>query len=170
MKKTNLFRLTGMILLLLAASALLFSCQNQPKKSAEKRMEEAIEEATGEDADVDLEKGEATIKTEEGEVHVSTKKNKWPDEIPGDVPEFTYGDMLSVTTTDIPEGYGWTITYENVPDDAIEKYDAELKKSGFETLVAGMGSRGSISGEKGNVIVGVMSGDGMASVSVAIEE
>ena len=188
MKKFTFISLAGTLLVFLAISVMTTSCKSKREENAERRIERAIEDATDEKVDVDIEDGEITIKTEEGdmdiigkdgEMTIKTKDGEitatddvesWPEEIPDEIPEFTYGDIILLTTSNVDGGHGWTMVFENVPDEAFDKYKKELKEKGFEAFSVSLPNGGSINAEKGKIHVAAMGGEGNASVSVQVEE
>jgi hypothetical protein len=168
MKKHSIWMATGMAFLFLVAVSLNFSCQPIGKKGAEKAMEEALEQESGEEADVDLNANEATITHGDVTSHIDPNAKNWPRDIPSEVPEFTYGDIKGITTSDHPERYIWTIVYENVPADAFKKYNDELKAKGMQPMLLDMGEQGgSVNCEYGDLAISVMGGDGNAVVGVS---
>ena len=188
MKKFTFISLSGILLVFLAISVMTTSCKSKREENAERRIERAIENATDEQVDIDIKDGEITIKTEEGEMDITGKEGEmtikmnggeitatddidtWPDEIPDDIPEFTYGDIIMLTTSNLDGGHGWTMVFENVPDDAFDKYKKDLDKKGFEAFLANLPNGGSISAEKNKIHVAAMGGEGNASVSIQVEE
>lgn len=61
---------------------------------------------------------------------------KWPSNIPSIVPEFTYGKNAGIITNR-EDGTQWIIAFGNVPNDASEKYKADLDSKGWETNFMG---------------------------------
>ncbi len=168
MKKQNYFFAAGIALLCLAMFTLNYSCKNAGQKSAERAMEDAIEQGAGEDADVDITDQGVTIQAGDVTSHVDATAHKWPSDAPAEVPEFAFGKITGVTTTDHPEMYGWTIVYEEVPADAFKKYNDFLKAKGMETMFMDMaGQGGSITCEHGDLTISVMGGDGNAVVGIS---
>jgi hypothetical protein len=168
MKKLNVLLTAGMLFIFLIAVSMNFSCRNTGKKTAEHTMEKAIEQSTGEDADVDLENQKVTIKTGDYTAHVEAGAQVWPAGMPAEVPEFKYGKIKGVTTSEQPDVYNWTVVYEEVPADAFKKYNEELKAKGIETVFMDMsGKGGSIGCEHGDLIISVIGGDGTAVVGVS---
>ena len=146
---------------------LIFSCQSGSKKAGEKVMEKAIENATGEDAKVNLDKEKAVIESGGNRVVVDGKASTWPGEIPGDVPEFKLGKIDAVTTSNVDGANSWTIAFSEVQNGFLEKYEAQLKDKGFETTVIKSGDKGgSIMAETKKYSVFLMGGEGTVSVSV----
>jgi hypothetical protein len=45
--------------------------------------------------------------------------------MPAEVPEFKYGKIKGVTTSELPDAYNWTVVYDEVPADAVKKYNDE---------------------------------------------
>jgi len=167
--KTN--PLAGLLILVLATVFVFFSCQRASKKPGEKMMEKAIENATGNKADVDLGDEKAVIKTDAGIIEVDSKAQSWPDEIPNDVPEFTYGKVKAVTTSNIDDTKTWNVIYEDVRDGFIDKYDAELKEKGFETVTMKIGDNGgSITAESDKYTIFLMGGEGNLSIAVSLKK
>lgn len=165
MKTFNSINLKQVFVLLLAVSVMfvLDSC----KKASEKTGEKMIETAIGNNADVDMNDEKITIKTDEGTFTSDATASSWPDAIPNDVPEFKDGKIINVSTQVVKEGKNWTILFEEVDDKALNDYEAKLKKNGFKVSSITMGGTNAhVTGEKGDLIVIVMGGDGMVSLSV----
>lgn len=161
MKKTSILILT------IAALALCFSCRNASERTAERQIEKAI----GDNADVKIDDDKITIKTDEGILVTDTGDKKWPGEIPSDVPEFTYGKVERVSIQDMPEAKNWVMRFSGVKEDALTKYEADLKAKGFDAHTTRiMNGRGNVMGEKGNLIVAAMAGDGEATLTVSREK
>jgi len=161
MKKTTI------ILITIAALALCFSCRNANQKITEKRIEKAI----GDDADVTIDDDKITIETDEGTLVTDTGDKKWPDEIPGDVPEFKYGKIERVSIQDMPEAKNWVMRFTSVKEDAITKYEADLKAKGFDAHITRiMNGRGNVMGQMDNLVVAAMAGDGEATLTVSREK
>lgn len=157
----------GMLPVLLILSG-LYGCQGAGDKAREKSLETAIESSSGEKADVDIDGKKVTIEGDNYKTELNTGGNKWPGEIPEDVPEFTYGVIDGTTTTETDEVHGWGINFRDVPKDAVEKYNTALKEKGFKTMKVIMDEGGSVTGEKGNIIVSLISGEDMTHVSVQV--
>lgn len=168
MKKLSLFSLAGILIVFLAVSVTT-SCKSKKEKEAD-RVERMIEQATGEEVDIDTEEGEIVIETEDGTITATDQQTTWPEDIPDDVPEFDFGDIVVVSSNTMEGGYGWTLVMENVPDNAINEYEKALKENGWEVQKVTMGKGGNLNGQKGKQYVAVMAGEGGASISVQIEE
>ncbi|MBK9013798.1 MAG: hypothetical protein IPM82_06765 [Saprospiraceae bacterium] len=166
MKKLSKSMLALTCIALLACFTML-SCKSRSEKQGEQLMEETIEKSTGEDVDVDAQGQKLTIETEQGKAEIAYAGEKWPDDAPADVPEFKFGTIKGSTKSDTPEGNAWTIAFENVPADVLDKYEAELKKAGFKTTKIKVNDdQGTVMAEKGNLNVTAFVGDGKAVISM----
>ncbi len=147
-------------LALVVAIAAFAGCgkKQADEKLAERMTEEMLEKATGQKADVDMQGDDITIKTETGEVKmVST--SEWPSDMFDDVPRFDHGKIERVTSGTEGGMHKFNIWFKDVPDDASDKYLAQLKAAGFESQLASMGPQGGmLSAQKGNVAVQFMHG------------
>jgi len=165
MKSFNSINLKQVFVLILVI-ALMFvfdSC----KKASEKTGEKMIETAIGNNADVEMDDEKIVIKTDDGTFTSDASANSWPDAIPNDVPEFKDGKIVNVSIRLVDNNTNWTLLFEEVDDKALNDYEAKLKKKGFKVNSITMGGTNAhVSGEKGDLFVVVMGGDGMASLSV----
>ncbi|MBT8178293.1 MAG: hypothetical protein KJN96_02590 [Eudoraea sp.] len=160
----------GVLLAVFLGLAIVFeSCTCE--RTAEKTSEKMIEKSLGEDAEVDIDDEKVTIKTEEGTFTADATINSWPDEIPGDVPEFKDGKIMSVSTQEMDDSKNWVVIYEDVSQNALKNYQEELEKAGFKisytTIVA---SGGHLAAEKGALAVMLMAGDGNATVTIGTNQ
>ena len=168
MKTLNSVRLKQFGLLALSLFALLLmtmfcSC----KKSAEKTGEKILETAIGDNTNVDMDDEKIVIKTDEGTFTSDATVRSWPNEIPNDVPEFKDGKIINVSTQVVKEGKNWTLLFEDIDDKALNDYETKLKKNGFKVSSITMGeAKAHLTGEKDDLFVIVMGGEGMASLSV----
>ena len=145
----------------------IFSC----KRAAEKTTEKMIEKSIGEDADVAIEDEKVVLKTDEGTFTTDATVNVWPKEIPGDVPEFKEGKLLSVSTQEMDENKNWVVMFEEVPDKALKEYKNDLEKAGFQIkYTTTVGGGGHIAAEKGALAVMLMMGEGNATVTIGTNE
>ncbi len=156
-----------MLMLAIVVMFVFDSC----KKASEKTGEKLIETAIGHDADVEMDDEKIVIKTDEGTFTSDATANSWPDAIPSDVPEFKDGKIVNISTRVAEESKNWNLLFEDVGDKAFNDYEAKLKKNGFKVSSITMGgTNAQITGEKDELIVIVMGGDGMASLSIGIED
>ncbi len=168
MKTFIAIKLKQVVLLILTLFALLLmTLLSSCKKSAEKAHEKIMETAIGNNANVDMDDEKIVIKTDEGTFTSDATANSWPDAIPNDVPEFKDGKIVNVSTQVVKEGKNWTLLFEEVDDKALNEYEAKLKENGFKVSSITMGGANAhVTGEKGDLFVVIMGGDGMASLSV----
>lgn len=171
MKNTKNNKLAGLLILVFATIFMLFSCQNKSEKAGEKLMENALENATGKDANVDIDKEKAVIETDAGRIEVDGNAKSWPNEIPAEIPEFKLGKVDAVTTSNFDDTKAWVIAFSELQDGFLDKYDALLKEKGFETMLMKMGDKGgSITAESDKYNVFLMGGEGTLSLSVSIKK
>ncbi len=172
MNTSSLTKSKDLLLLMLSLLALvLVTMFNSCKKSAEKTSETIIEKSIGGDANVDIDDEKFVIETEEGTFTSDASVRTWPSEIPNEVPEFKYGKVVNVSTQSVDESKNWTVMFEDVPNNALDTYEAALKKDGFKVSTISIGdTKGHITAEKDKLFVLVMGGEGMASLSVGVEK
>ena len=188
MKKFTFITLPSILLIFLAVDMMTSSCISRQEKNAEERIEQRVRDATGEKVDIDIKNGEITIETDDGEMTIKTEDDMvtiktedgeisttdnidtWPEDIPADIPEFTYGDIIVISIRQMDGGHGWSIIFENVSGDALDKYKEKLEEKGFEVLSVSLPQGGSITAERDKTNVAVMAGEGNASVSISVEE
>jgi len=161
----------GLIVLALGFALFTLSCRRAPEKAGEKIIENALENATGQKADVDLSKEKTVIETSAGRMEIDSKTTTWPAEIPDDVPEFKDGKIKAVTSSNMDNTTSWNIVYEEVADGFLEKYDAKLKEKGFETVLTKIGDKGgSIQAENEKYSVFLMGGEGNLSLGISVKK
>ncbi len=171
MKINQKIKVTGIMILTMVFTFFIVSCRRASEKTGEKMIEKAIENATGQKADVDLSSGKAVFETGEGKMEVDSEAKSWPDDIPDDVPEFTFGKVKGVTTSTMNDTKTWNVMYEEVQDGFIDQYDALLKEKGFETVIMKMGDKGgSIQAENDKYNVFLMGGEETLSVGVSLKK
>lgn len=145
-------------LALVIAIACIAGCgkKQADEKLAERMTEEMLEQATGQKADVDMKDGDITVKTETGEVKM-VATSQWPEDMFDVVPRFEHGTIERVHSGTDAGMRKFNIWYQGVPDDASDKYLAQLKSAGFESQLVSMGAQsGMTSSQKGNVAVQFM--------------
>ena len=113
----------------------LTSCgvrQSLDEKIAEKVTEGVIEKATGGEANIDVDKGQLTIKGENGE-KVTLSDSKWPEgEVAKLIPEFKKGNIVSAINSD----KACVIMIEQIEAKDFKQYVEQLKARGFTNDVA----------------------------------
>ncbi len=127
-----------LIMIVLLSLLLLTGCGKMEEKIAEK----VIEQAVGNDADIDLDGDEVTIKTKEG--NVTFGSTQWPaSELSKKIPEFKKGKIVSVMNS---EAYLMVIIEEVEEKDFMDYYEGikgKFNKESYETksedMIAYMG-------------------------------
>lgn len=120
------------------------------KDSNEKAVEKMIEKNTGNKADVDLEKGKMTVKTEEGEMVINAEGAvKLPRDFPKDV--FVIKNAEVKMTMDMPQGKTVSLVTDEDMAAVYSKYQQEMKSNGWtEQMAMNMGEGASLVYEKGD--------------------
>ncbi len=147
----------------------LVSCKPSAEKSAEKVMENTLERSTGKESDIEIDENKVTFEGDEVKAVINTDAKVWPEDAPAEVPKFAWGTIINTTTTDMGESKNWGVHFKDVPTEALNKYDAELKKAGFETSKFTMNKGGNVTGHKGRLIVTVNVGEGNGHVGIQQE-
>lgn len=128
------------------------------EKLGEKMMERTLENTTGEKTDVDIDGEDVSIKTGDGRVDMKTT-SQWPSDMFADVPRCAFGRIERVTSATEEGMRKFNVWLRDVPDDATEEYDAELKARGFESQMSTMGPNANmLSAQKGKIAVQFMHG------------
>lgn len=128
-KKTIVILLTILIMLTLASCG---ARQSLDDKIAEKVTEGVINKATGGEANIDIDKGELTLKGEDGE-KITFGESKWPKgEAANLIPEFKKGKIVTSANSD----KACNIMIEQVEEKDYKQYVEELKDRGFTNDVA----------------------------------
>lgn len=103
--------------------------QKAADRLAEKMMESALEKATGEDVDIDLDKDKMTAKGEDGS-ELSIGGGEWPKSGAGVLlPELKKGKITSVLNS----AEGCWLQIEEVSENDFHRYVETLKEAGFVT-------------------------------------
>lgn len=158
------------VMALFAAIALV-TVSTSCKRATEKTSEKLIEKSIGDDAKVEIDDENVVIQTDEGTFTTDASIHSWPKKVPEDVPEFDEGKVAGVTTQEMDDTINWIIIFEDVSEDALEKYQEALKGNGFKinyTTMAGAG--GHLAAEKDQLKVMAMAGEGNASVTISSPE
>lgn len=170
MQRKSFFRTAVISVAVFALAGSLSSCQ---KKIEDEILEKAIEQSTGNDVELNTATGKMSIESDGKKIEVQSEHASWPKDMPSGVPVFSYGTIKAVTHTEAPGAKGWTVAFENVSENSIKEYDAELKRRGFETVLTLMtsdkGSGGSINATKGAVSVFLMADQETVTLAVSEE-
>ena len=133
--------------------SILSSCG---QKTAEETTEALIEASTGEKVEIEKKGDKIEMEVQGVKTTIDEGQHKWPSDIPNDVPEFKDGKIERVATSNGPDYQGWSVFFQNVEMAALDSYDQALKNAGFETMSFKMAEGGSVSGQKGSLIVSCM--------------
>ncbi|NMW22325.1 MAG: hypothetical protein HKK67_11980 [Chlorobiaceae bacterium] len=159
-----------MLLPLFALTGTLSSCQ---KKIEDVLVDKVIEQSTGKKVDFKSGSESITIESEGKKIEIQGKGREWPNDMPADVPKFSYGQVKAVTRATMPEGKSWTVVCDNVPGNIIKDYEGKLKNKGFKTVAtivtSDNGEGGSVSATKEKLNVTLITGSGSTSISVVQE-
>lgn len=168
LKKISVILLSIFVLLTLASCGVR---QSLDEKIAEKVTEGVINKATGGEANIDIDKGELTLKGEDGE-KITFSESKWPKgEAANLIPEFKKGKIVTSANSD----KACTIMIEQVEEKDYKQYVEELKERGFTNDAAELSSGSSQSygahlNEKTMVFVMYDSGQQALTISLEIAE
>ncbi len=143
---------------LVASLFMLSGCSKKDatEKLGETMSERMLERATGGEADVDIDGQNVSVKTKDGNVQM-TSTDQWPSDMFAAVPPFPYGKVERVTSG-VEEGMKkFNVWLRDVPDDASDRYHAELKAAGWESQITMMGEQGGmLNAQKGTLAVQFM--------------
>lgn len=128
-KTTTIVIVVVAVLLVLSVGGWLVS-KYVMGKIAEKATEGIIGGITGNDVDLDAEGNVANISNEDGSFSVSST-NKWPTDMPAEVPEFTVGTIDGSAKSTANEGSGWTVSFAKVQTGAYDSYRQALLSAGW---------------------------------------
>ncbi len=136
------------VALLILGLVVLPACKSG-EKTAEEMAKNAIEKATGGKAVVDIKGGSFKVKTEGGEMSWG-EAAVWPEDLPSDVPKFTYGKITGVVRASGADGKHWTLALAEVEADGLGKYIETLKTAGWSIVMdARSVEGGTVVAEKG---------------------
>ena len=145
------FRLICLLLTMtMALSLVMAGCGKASEKAAEK----AIEDASGGKAQVDLNKDQIEVKTNEGTFKTGGTY-EWPGQIPADVPKFSYGKIIAFTESSTAQGSSFLMSIEEVKEDASDKYKSDLEGAGWQIVMTNRSADGfiiSATKDKQNVV------------------
>lgn len=153
----------------LTVPVLISSCKNAGQKASDEAIEKTVENATGKDVEVNSNNETMEISTNDGKVKYDGNIKSWPDDIPAEVPEFTYCKIDGATISDVDNKIAYTYKIMDLNIDALKAYDKDLKAKGFESILMLIGEKGgTITAEKDGLSVALMGGDGNGTLSVQI--
>ncbi|MBD3345835.1 MAG: hypothetical protein GF401_12300 [Chitinivibrionales bacterium] len=136
---------------LIAMMALSFSgCGKKgEEKIAENIVKKAIEKESGGKADVDISNGNVNIKTDDGEMSVTSGKNaRIPEAFPTDI--LIYQGSSVEAAMEVPEGYSVQLKSDDDVTKIAETYKADMKAQGWSQEASlDMGEQAMLSFKKG---------------------
>ncbi|GEM_PF-395752 len=181
------FGFQALLLVVAAALVLAGACRKANESRAEKMIEKALEKAGGGKADIDLKGGKMSIKTDEGKADFSVEDgkmtvksddgtaefssggNKWPEDVPGDVPKFEGGKVTAALRGTQGQGKSWTIGFDGVEEADYAKYVEKLKSGGWEIVLSMAVDDGAITqAKKGTTMVNVTLGKSAKSLGLNV--
>lgn len=144
-------------ILIVVSVGLLLTTSCGGKKAEEERAAEAVEsvvkKATGKKAKVDFKKGKLKYETDEGSVEMK-EENKWPSDLPGEVPGFEGAKVKAVIRSKTEQGQQWTIMVGNITGEKMDDYVKKLKETGWEIgLESTMGDGAMIQARKESLFI-----------------
>ncbi|MBK8700602.1 MAG: hypothetical protein IPN29_14155 [Saprospiraceae bacterium] len=140
------------------ALAAISSCKRNAEKQAEEMLENQMENATGQNTEVDIQKDKVVIESDTMNAIIETGAKVWPDKAPASVPRFQGGSIKATTYSETGGIKTWGIHFEGIKPEALSNYGDALKKAGFKVMKISMGKGGNVTGEKENLIVTAMFG------------
>ena len=141
---------------LLTVLALTTSCGAEKRardRIGEKAAEEVLNQATGGEADVDLDQGgkRVTITTKSGSTELA-EASEWPADMFPEVPCFENGRVTHVTRGDESGLARFNVLFNEVEEGALAGYSDALQAAGWEAQTVNMGPKGGlITGQKGDL-------------------
>lgn len=116
--------------LLTIAALTLSGCGKGSETATEKQIEKSLRDSGASEAKVDLDKGKMTIKTDSGEVHVSTGDAV---ALPADFPKDVYiaKDAKIQTAMKSPDGTIVQMSVPQVKEKLAESYSSKMKAQGW---------------------------------------
>lgn len=170
----RLSSLRPVILLVPALALALTGCGQDMADSVAERV---IEGAASNDADVDIDtdRGEMTVKGEDGDITYSTGRGL-PDDFPTDVVELVDGEFGMTVGTTTEDGQGWVVTVQPEGSDGQAVHDeavSRLESTGFSLVAdgsieaSGMWVR-ELTNDPWSVTVRVLEQDGQVQVQYVV--
>ena len=150
MRKTNVGLMVAALTVLVVGLMVLPACKSR-EKAAEEMAEGLIEKATGGKVDIDISSGGMKVTTKEGEITWG-ETAEWPNDIPSDVPRFTYGKVTGLVRAHEASAKNWSLVLGDVEEGGLAKYSETLKGNGWEILASFQSADGeTVTAQKGNM-------------------
>ena len=144
------------------------ACKQSAEKQQEKAIENILEQGGAKNAKADVESGKIEMEMDGAKATINTEQREWPAAAPTVVPKFTYGQIQAVMYHEADGKKTWSVHFVEIQDGALEGYAAALKAAGFKTMKIAAGGGGSVTAEKGDMIVSMMMGDSKGVVGIQI--
>ena len=160
MKKT--LTITAILVSLLLVLVFAGGCLGQKisEKITEEVIEKAIESEGGENVDIDLDDGEMTIESDDGEVNISMGADL-PDNFPDNVPVYPDMEIISswAVTEDDKDSYSINGLTDDAGDDVFAWYKSKLSGWDIENEFSASGDdvkTSSLSAKSGGLVTVIM--------------
>ena len=143
----------GVLPILSFGLVFLVSCQSKSAKEEmeEKAIEKVYKTTLGKEAKVEIEGGKVTIQIIDGSRETAVT-SKWPNDIPGDVPQFRLGKIKGVNRGNVEGKKSWNVVVNDVEEGAYAKYVKELKADKWKILSStSIGGGGSVAAQKNDL-------------------
>ncbi len=150
MPKMNVGLSVAALMVLVVGLVVLPACKSR-EQAAEEMAEGLIEKATGGKADIDISSGGMKVTTKEGEITWG-ETAEWPNDIPSDVPRFTYGKVTGLVRAHDASAKNWNLVLGDVEEGGLAKYVETLKGKGWEILASFQSADGeTMTAQKGDM-------------------
>jgi hypothetical protein len=151
----SIFILSLFMIMPLILGACQSPAQTVSQKVSEKVVEKTIENATGGQANVDINNNNVNVKTKEGNLNVGENVS-----LPADFPKDVYvyeGKITAAISSNESKGYTVSIESDKSVAEIKAAYEKKIVEDGWEkTGVMDIGNSVSIGGKKGNRALSVM--------------
>lgn len=157
-------------LLLLSTAFSLLNCGNsstpKEKTTDAATVEIARKAADLEELSVDEEGKKVSFSKDNQTYAFDGAQDTWPADIPADVPPVKNLKIAGTATNSGPDAESWTVIMEGADAKFLDDYKKKLDKAGFKTAMFTMDGGGSVSGEKGKLVVSAILSDTQLILSV----
>lgn len=167
MKKPFILIPIILIILALSIGAYFFFRKTSTIENIKKTFREITMTESSSDPSTD---GEGNDTIDNTVIGVNTSNEKWPTEIPSDIPELQYGDIDTVSKITNEYINSWAITYKNASEDDFEQYKEDLQEDDFKILTSLETNEGfstTLNKKPFTVVATYMKGRNTLSVSVS---
>jgi len=172
-KKGNNKLLMIVIVVVLFLAVVGFLMKSAANKASSKVAEEAINNATGGKADVDINGANVSVKTKEGSFSTG---NKLPDDWPKDAPVYT-GATVTYSGSSNPQtgesGFGAVLTTTDGSTKVVEFYKKELVSQGWTIASTQIANDTTVLGstkDTRSLAVSIVEASGTTTITLGISE